>query len=87
VTLAKGSSTIETGVTPSQDIVLKWDTFSEAAESAGMSRRYGGIHFRRADLAGRALGKSVADNAWAKASAYFDGTNVSQFPYSNMAAH
>jgi PAP2 superfamily len=86
VTLAKGSSHIESGVTPKQAIVLKWDTFAQAAESAGMSRRYGGIHFSRADLAGRALGKSVADNAWAKASAYFDGTNSSQLPHSNMAA-
>ncbi|SPE43750.1 hypothetical protein SBA7_1710011 [Candidatus Sulfotelmatobacter sp. SbA7] len=39
-----------------------------------MSRRYGGIHFKAADLAGRALGRAVASKAWAKAQSYFDGT-------------
>jgi hypothetical protein len=39
-----------------------------------MSRRYGGIHFAAADLAGRKLGRLVADRAWTKAQALFDGT-------------
>jgi len=39
-----------------------------------MSRRYGGIHFRAADLAGRLLGRMVAWKAWNKAQSYFDGT-------------
>jgi hypothetical protein len=39
-----------------------------------MSRRYGGIHFRHADLAGRELGQLVAEKAWARAREYFDGT-------------
>lgn len=74
VTLPKGSSKIEPGVTPHDPVTLKWETFTEAADEAGMSRRYGGIHFKRADLAGRALGRAVADTAWAKAFAYFSGT-------------
>jgi hypothetical protein len=53
---------------------LKWETFTDAANEAGMSRRYGGIHFARADLAGRKLGRLVADRAWAKAQSYFDGS-------------
>jgi hypothetical protein len=39
-----------------------------------MSRRYGGIHFKAADLAGRMLGRIVAVEAWAKARSYFNGT-------------
>lgn len=41
-----------------------------------MSRRYGGIHFANADLAGRRLGRLVADQAWKKAEAYFDGASM-----------
>jgi hypothetical protein len=76
VTLAAGSSQIEPGITPTKPITLKWETFTEAANEAGMSRRYGGIHFTRADLAGRKLGLLVADRAWAKAQTYFDGTAI-----------
>jgi hypothetical protein len=74
VTLAAGSSQIEPGITPKQPVTLKWETFAEAANEAGMSRRYGGIHFARADVAGRKLGNLVAEKAWTKAQAYFDGT-------------
>jgi hypothetical protein len=73
VTLAPGSSVIEPGITPAKPLVLSWDTFSDAASEAGMSRRYGGIHFRGADLAGRLLGRVVAAQAWSKSQRYFEG--------------
>lgn len=74
VTLPAGSSKIEPGLTPAQPITLNYATFSDAADEAGMSRRYGGIHFRRADLDGRLLGRLAAAKAWSKAQSYFDGT-------------
>jgi len=74
VTLPKGSSQIEPGVTPSRPVTLTWATFPDAADEAGISRRYGGIHFKRADLAGRQLGRLVASKAWARAQTYFNGT-------------
>ena len=74
VTIPAGSSKIETGVTPAHPVVLQWATFTDAANQAGTSRRYGGIHFRRADLAGCVLGRFAAAKAWAKAESYFDGT-------------
>jgi hypothetical protein len=80
VTLPAGSSKIEPGLTPAEPVTLKWETFIEAADEAGMSRRYGGIHFARADLAGRKLGRLVADRAWSKAQSYFDGSNTSTLP-------
>jgi hypothetical protein len=74
VILSPGSSKIEPGITPAHPVTLRWDTFTAAADEAGLSRRYGGIHFRTADLAGRRLGRMVAGEVWSKAVQYFDGT-------------
>jgi hypothetical protein len=72
VTIPAGTSKIEPGITPAHPITLKWETFTAAANEAGMSRRYGGIHFRAADEAGRLLGKIVAAQAWSKAQSLFN---------------
>jgi hypothetical protein len=61
---------IEVGLTPAAPVTLSWPTFSDAADQAGMSRRDGGIHFEQDDLAGRALGRMVANAAWNKAMDY-----------------
>ncbi|MGB8475635.1 MAG: vanadium-dependent haloperoxidase [Candidatus Acidiferrum sp.] len=74
IELAKGSSKIEPGITPRETVVLKWNTFTQAADEAGMSSLYSGVNFRRANLAGRTLGRAVADYAWAKAQTLFDGS-------------
>ena len=71
VTFPLGSSVIEPGVTPANPVTLYWATFSEAANQAGISRRYGGIHFEIGDLVGRATGRLVAKQAWQKAQKYF----------------
>lgn len=73
VTFAPGSSTIEPGLTPHNPVTLQWSTFSDAANEAGISRRYGGIHFKAGDLVGRAVGDLVGIQAWAKAQYYFNG--------------
>ena len=52
---------------PARELTLSWATFSEAADEAGMSRRYGGIHFEQGDLDGRATGRLAARIAWEKA--------------------
>jgi hypothetical protein len=70
VTFRAGSSNTEPGLTPKEDVTLSWNTFTEAANEAGISRRYGGIHFEIADLVGRATGRLVADQAWKKALKY-----------------
>ena len=67
VTLPAGSSKIEPGLTPAQAITLTWPTFTDAADEAGLSRRYGGIHFAAADLAGKAVGRLIARQALVKA--------------------
>jgi hypothetical protein len=73
VTFPPGSSVIEPGVTPKEPVTLSWSTFSEAADQAGISRRYGGIHFEMGDLAGRATGRVVAKQAWKESLRYFRG--------------
>jgi hypothetical protein len=65
-----GSSIIEPGTTPTKEVQLRWNTFRKAADQAGLSRRYGGIHFEQGDLDGRALGRDVARHVWAKAQSY-----------------
>jgi hypothetical protein len=74
VTIPARGSMIEPGVTPTRPVTLTFRTFVEAADQAGRSRRYGGIHFEDGDLDGRRLGTRIGANAWSKALGYFDGT-------------
>ncbi len=62
----------ETG--PSADLTLQWGTFYDAADQAGQSRLWGGIHIEPDDLVGRRLGGDVGVAAFTKAVTYFDGT-------------
>jgi hypothetical protein len=74
ITLPAGSSKVEPGAVPAHDLTLSWPTFTEAANQAGLSRRYGGIHFEQGDLDARATGRTCADAAWRLAREYFNGT-------------
>jgi hypothetical protein len=74
VTIARGSSRVEPGLVPARDVTLTWPTFADAAAEAGMSRRYGGIHFAQGDLDARVTGRAAARRCWAAALTYFDGT-------------
>jgi hypothetical protein len=70
-------SKIEPAITPAEPVTLHWETFTDAADEAGTSRLYAGIHFHASDLAGRRLGRAVAAEAWTKAQSYFAGTAAS----------
>jgi hypothetical protein len=74
VIIPAGSSRIEPGVTPAKTLTFNWKTLSDMADDAGMSRRYGGIHFESGDQQGRALGRLAGYNVWVKAQGYFAGT-------------
>ena len=73
VVVQAGSSRFEAN-TPATDITLTWKTLTAAADEAGWSRRWGGIHFKSGDEHGRLLGKVVASDVWDKAQTYFNGT-------------
>jgi hypothetical protein len=68
----KGALVNESG--PTTDVKLQWATYFDAADDAGISRLYGGIHISADDLAGRRLGARCGLDAWARALRYFDGT-------------
>jgi hypothetical protein len=74
VTVRARSSIGEPGLVPATDVTLSFPTFSSAADAAGMSRRWGGIHFEQGDLAGRSAGRVIGAAVWTKALTYFDGT-------------
>lgn len=71
VSFAPGSGATEPGLVPASTVTLRWATFLDAANEAGISRRYGGIHFKAGDLAGRQVGLLVGKQAWRKAKTYF----------------
>jgi hypothetical protein len=73
IVIPAGSSRVEPGLVPSRDVTLTWPTFSSASDEAGISRLYGGIHFRDGDLNGRRLGRQVGESVWNKAQYYFSG--------------
>jgi hypothetical protein len=73
-TAPAGSSIVEQGVAPATDVTLSWRTFTQAADEAGMSRRYGGIHTAAEDYTARIMGRQVGTQVWDKAQSYFNGS-------------
>jgi hypothetical protein len=61
---------------PTQDITLQWATYYDAADLAGISRQYMGIHIAADDFTGRRVGSTIGLDAWALATGYFDGAGA-----------
>jgi hypothetical protein len=61
---------------PSTDVRLQWATYYDAADQAGQSRLWGGIHVAPDDFVGRRLGQRVGLAAIEKARPFFEGTAV-----------
>ncbi|MDB6153385.1 MAG: hypothetical protein JWL90_1838 [Chthoniobacteraceae bacterium] len=78
-TAAAGSGlTFEEG--PSATVQLQWATYFDAADQAGLSRLWGGIHVPVDDLTGRRVGAECGRSVWALARQYFDGSVLSAPP-------
>ncbi|MGF1541957.1 MAG: DUF6851 domain-containing protein [Pleurocapsa sp.] len=73
ITFGVGESRFEPGLTPQEPVVLEWATFSEAADEAGISRLYGGIHFEDGDLNARLLGEQVGQAVYEETQFYING--------------
>ena len=71
-TVVPGSLQLEPG--PSAPFTLQAATYYDAADQAGISRIYGGIHITTDDFTGRRVGSRVGKGAWALAQRYFDGS-------------
>ncbi|MEO8229995.1 MAG: vanadium-dependent haloperoxidase [Chloroflexota bacterium] len=66
-----GTLKVESG--PTKDVALQWATYFDAADMAGQSRLYGGIHIQADDFKGRTLGSACGKEAWVKAQQYYSG--------------
>ena len=71
-TIPAGDLKVEVG--PTTDVTLEAATYYDAADQAGRSRLYGGIHISADDLNGRMIGSECGTAALAIARHYFDGT-------------
>ncbi len=69
-----------TAETPGGGLSLQSATYYDAADQAGQSRIYGGIHLPFDDYAGRVLGSEVGLAAWATAQDHFAGTASPRLP-------
>lgn len=58
---------------PVTDVVLHWPTFTSAAQQAGESRLYGGIHFYEGNVVGLNIGEKCGNAAYAKAQDLWSG--------------
>jgi hypothetical protein len=76
VTIAAGSSDVEPGTVPAAPVTLSWKSYAEAADQAGISREYGGIHFADGDFEARQAGEAVGLQAWSTAKTFFNGKAV-----------
>ena len=85
ITFPPGSSRFEPGFTPQSPVTLTWETFTDAADQAGVSRCYGGIHFVCGDLEGRKLGRQVGGAVWNRSQFFINGGQTVPEP-SSLAA-
>jgi hypothetical protein len=58
---------------PAAETTLQWATYYDAADQAGISRLFMGIHISADDVAGRRIGATCGLDAWAKAQRHFAG--------------
>jgi hypothetical protein len=58
---------------PVGGVVLSWPTFTSAAEEAGESRLYGGIHFYEGNVVGLDIGRKCGEAAYARAQDFWSG--------------
>lgn len=73
-TVKKGELIHEEG--PTQDITIPWATYDDAADQAGISRLWMGIHVPSDDIEGRKIGATCGIEAMAKALRYFNGSAI-----------
>ncbi len=59
---------------PGVQVQLQWATYQDAADQAGQSRIFGGIHIEPDDFDGRRTGFAVGQGAFAQARRYWDGS-------------
>jgi hypothetical protein len=59
---------------PSTPVTLQWASYYDAADEAGISRIWGGIHPNIDNIAGRRVGRQVGKGVWDLVRRYWDGS-------------
>ncbi|MBX7207346.1 MAG: vanadium-dependent haloperoxidase [Verrucomicrobiaceae bacterium] len=72
------ANSLQIDLGPSANVDLQWTTYYDAADQAGISRRWGGIHPYEDDYHGRVIGAQVGVSAFNKAEKYWTGTIQSE---------
>jgi hypothetical protein len=65
------TSFLDFEIGPSETIKLQWATYFDAADEAGISRLWGGIHVPADDFLGRIMGSSIGIDAFQHALSFF----------------
>jgi hypothetical protein len=65
---------------PSTDIRLQWATYYDAADQAGQSRIWGGIHILADDFNGRVMGATIGNIAYDTARTYWETRAIRTVP-------
>lgn len=66
---------------PTTEIRMQWATYFDAADQAGISRLWGGIHIDSDDREGRKTGERIGRNAYAYALQYYAGMATPHPPF------
>ena len=74
VPAAAGSSIIEPGITPANDLVLSWDNWTDFANDCGNSRLWSGVHFADAIDNMRSVARDIGSHAYHFVQAHIDGS-------------
>ena len=61
---AKGSSIVEPGVVPAEDMVITYSNISEVAKNCAYTRLDGGMHFTASVPKGQELCKGIGDQGY-----------------------
>lgn len=73
VTDVPNSGPYSVGYVPRKDIVLKWKTFTDAANESGYSRLLGGVHPNSGNVEGLKMGRKIGKTVFKKAIKLFNG--------------
>ena len=74
VTFPAGSSLVEPGVTPAEDLSVTFETWSQLEAACGESRVWSGVHFPPSVEASRNMCHAFGDNMWTTFQSLMDGS-------------
>jgi hypothetical protein len=72
------ANSLQIDLGPSTNVDLQWTTYYDAADQAGQSRRWGGIHPSEDDFHGRVIGAQTGKSAFALAEKYWTGAILAE---------